>query len=91
MNAYEIENAVMLTFTKVLSEVQQGAEEDDVSEVTGRSYWLSRGIPATMKAVAQGYELKYNKFYSDMAENGNADNFVILGAFKSFARKARSH
>lgn len=96
LTAYEVEGNIMLTFNKVLSEIQRGDDEEDVMEVTDRNYWMSRGTQTTMKLVdelfamfkliAPQYELKYNKFYMGIAENGIADNIVIFRAKKSFAR-----
>lgn len=96
VSGYEIDGNVMLTFTRVLDEVQRGDEIQDEIEVTDRSYWISRGTLSTMKVVdelfalvkqiAPQYELKYNKFYMGLAENGKADNFSLFRAFKNFAR-----
>jgi len=89
MEAYKYQNNYWLTFTIVLNEVRLGLdEEDEVKEVTDRSYWEKRGTPKTVsladnllnmiKEFDNGYELKYNKFYIGLAKNGQPDNFVLF-------------
>ncbi len=89
MEAYKYQNNYWLTFTIVLNEFRSDlTEEEEVKEVTDRSYWEKRG---TLKTVAladellklikefdNGYELKYNKFYIGLAKNGQPDNFVVF-------------
>jgi len=89
MEAHRHQNNYWLTFTIVLNEVRLGLdEEDEVKEVTDRSYWEKRGTPETValadkllnmiKEFDNEYELKYNKFYVGLAKNGQPDNFVIF-------------
>ncbi len=89
MEAHKHQNNYWLTFTVVLNEVRLGLdEEDEVKEVTDRSYWEKRGTPETVsladkllnmiKEFDNEYELKYNKFYIGLAKNGQPDNFVIF-------------
>ncbi len=89
MEAYKHQNNHWLTFTIVLNETRLGSEEEDeVKEVTDRSYWEKRGTPETViladkllnivKEFDNEYELKYNKFYIGLAKNGQPDNFVIF-------------
>jgi hypothetical protein len=66
----------------VVDEFSRGLVEEDeeVREVTDREYWLTRGskeslatVDEMLKAIqtfAPGMELKYNKFYIGLAENG---------------------
>lgn len=97
MQAYEINDQVALIFTRILDQThREDEEESETTEVTDRNYWMGRGTSQTMKIVdelheiikstAPNHELKYNKFYIGLAENGSADNFVIYRAFKKFAR-----
>jgi hypothetical protein len=96
MEAYKNGNDHWLTFTTVLNEVSLGlVEEDEIKEVTDRSYWEKRGTPKTVALAdelviiinefAGGYELKYNKFYIGLAKDGQPDNFVIFIPRKSYA------
>ena len=88
-----------LTFNTVLDEMNLGLVEEDeeVSAVTDRLYWENiKGTVKTVKIVDEalsiitdilpGYELKYNKFYIGLAQNGSTDNFIIFRAQKSFMR-----
>lgn len=89
MEAYRHQNNHWLTFTIVLNEFYQYSdEEEEVKEVTDRSYWEKRGTPETViladkllnivKEFDNEYELKYNKFYIGLAKKGQPDNFVIF-------------
>jgi len=99
LTAYKIEDSYFLTFTKILDEVSLGLVDDDeeISEVTDRNYWeTKKGTPKTVKIVDEalnlitevipGYQLKYNKFYIGLAQNGRADNFILFRAKKNFTR-----
>lgn len=98
MNAYRIGDQVALVFTTVMDEMQRGLvdEDEEVAEVTDRAYWESRGSKATVALAdrlleiihgfAPALELKYNKFYIGLAENGQPNNFVVLRAKKSFLK-----
>ena len=72
-------------------------EDEEISEITDRNYWeTQKGSPKTVKIVDEalsiiqeilpGYELKYNKFYIGLAQNGRADNFVLFRAKRNFMR-----
>lgn len=72
-------------------------EDEDISEITDRNYWeVQKATPKTMKIVDEplelisevipGYQLKYNKFYIGLANNGRADNFVLFRAKRTFTR-----
>jgi hypothetical protein len=81
---------VGLIFTKVLDERPLGPVEEDevIQEPTNRAYWEEKGSPKTVKLAdrmlemvhtfAPGYELKYNKHYIGLAQNGQANNFVTF-------------
>ncbi len=99
INVYKTGEDYFLTFNKVLDEMNLGLVDDDeeISEVTDRNYWeTQKGTPKTMKIVDEalklitevipGYQLKYNKFYVGLAQNGRADNFVIFRAKRNFTR-----
>lgn len=99
LTAYKSGDDYFLTFNKVLDEMSLGLVDDDeeISEVTDRNYWeKEKGTPKTVKVVDEalelitevipGYQLKYNKFYIGLAQNGRADNFVLFRAKKNFTR-----
>lgn len=98
MRAVQLGNSVSLVFTTVLDQVQLGFvdEDEEVYEVTDRTYWETRGSKATVamadellevvKQLDPALELKYNKFYIGLARQGQADNFVIFRPQKNFIR-----
>lgn len=98
LTAYKNGNDYFLTFNTVLDVLNLGLvdEDEDISEVTDRNYWLNRGTSKTVqivdealaviKEILPGYELKYNKFYIGLAQNGRADNFILFSPKKNFTR-----
>jgi predicted transport protein len=98
MNAIQVEDALTLTFTTVLSELRLGpAEEDEEAQVaTDRTYWEERGSKQTMEIADEllamlneldpALELKYNKFYIGLARDGQANNFVVFKPKKTWLR-----
>src|SRR3989338_6982316 len=96
MNAYKFGDDIGLVFTTVLDELALGSvdEDEEVREVTDRSYWVDRGTEETVKMADKllavinefsggGYELKYNKFYIGLAKNGQPNNFAVFRPRKS--------
>lgn len=99
LTAYKHGEEYFLTFNTVLDEMSLGLVEEDeeVSATADRYYWENtKGTSKTVKIVDEvltiiadiipGYELKYNKFYIGLAQNGSTDNFIIFRAKKSFMR-----
>jgi len=90
MEAYKYDDKVSLIFTTVLDERRLGLvdEDEEVYEATDRNYWISRGTEETVKMAdevleiikefATRLELKYNKFYIGMADNGQPNNFSVF-------------
>jgi hypothetical protein len=90
MNAIKIDDGIALIFTKIMDELPLGLvdEDEEVREVANREYWLSRSTSEILKMVdeslelikdfAPAIELKYNKFYIGLAQNGQAKNFTIF-------------
>lgn len=88
MNALKIDDQVALIFTKVLDQMRLGfvEEDEEVSAVADRDYWLKRGTKETVQLAdrlleivntfAPDHELKYNKFYIGLAVDGKPNNFV---------------
>lgn len=98
MQAVQLGNSVSLVFTTVLDQVQSGIvdEDEEVHEVTDRTYWETRASKATvamadefleiLKQLDPALELKFNKFYIGLARQGQADNFVIFRPQRTFIR-----
>ncbi len=92
MQALRVGNEMTVVFTKVMDELTRGLvdeDEDAAAAPTDRNYWLTvKGSQETVKAVdkmleivneiAPGYQLKYNKFYIGLSNDGRADNFMLF-------------
>ena len=97
MSAYQMsENEISLVFTTVLDELNLGLieEDEETKEVTDRNYWetkkgtkhtvaLADQLLEIVKEFSPQLELKYNKFYIGLANNGQPKNFTIFRAMKS--------
>ena len=89
VTAIKTEEGVGLQFTKVLDTVTLGMvdEDEDVSEVTDRDYWLKRATPKTVGMVDKIFdlskdfiddvELNYTKHYIGFKVNNRANNFSL--------------
>jgi hypothetical protein len=98
MSAVQLGDAVSLVFTTVLDQVRFGLvdEDEEVHEVTDRTYWENRGSKATVamadellevvRTLNPHLELKYNKFYIGLAKDGQPNNFVIFRPQKNAIR-----
>lgn len=98
MNALTEGNKIGLVFTTVLNQMDRGLvdEDEEVSSVTDRTYWESRGTKKTVsmadellllaKKFDNSLELKYNKFYIGLANNGQPKNFIVIRPKKDFVR-----
>jgi predicted transport protein len=98
MRAIRIGQTISLVFTTVLDQVSLGLvdEDEEVTEVTDRSYWEHRGTKDTVRMADQlleviqrfdpGFELKYNKFYIGLAKNERPNNFAAFRPQKSGLR-----
>jgi len=83
------DNKVSLFFTRVLDEINRGLVDDDeiANEVADRPYWENKATPQMVALADQilelvnethpGFELKYNKFYIGIAQDGQPMNFVL--------------
>lgn len=88
MNAVKVNDAIGLTFTKVIDELALGLadEDEEVTEIADREYWLDRGSNKTVELADkivkivnefdERIEPKYNKFYIGLAKDNVANNFV---------------
>src|SRR5262249_1797768 len=98
MQAFKLGDQVSLLFTTVLNEMRLGLvdEEEEVKDVTDRSYWEKRASKSTLEmmdslmplilALDTGLSLQYNKFYIGMGKNGMTRNFVIFKPKKDWLR-----
>ena len=89
MSALQVdEESITLVFTKVLDHSSLATDEEDEGEPTDRKYWEAKASKGTLLladqilSIAQSrdpvVELKYNKFYIGLAENGLARNYVTM-------------
>jgi predicted transport protein len=98
MQAYEINDGIALTFTKVIDELELG-EDDSTAVVKGtttrKDYEESvpkqilEMIDALYKALTAHdpeYELKYNKYYIGLARGGVVNNFIQFRPKQSFLK-----
>lgn len=97
-HAVKVKDKIGLVFTRVLDELPMGRleEEEEGQEPTDRAYWESKGSKQTVKLAdrmlrmiqqfAPEYELKYNKHYIGLAENGQPNNFVSFKPQKTALR-----
>lgn len=99
MQAFRVGEEVSLIFTTVLNEMQLGLVEEDeeVQEVTDRTYWEKRGSKDTLEMTDHLLGLinefvpeivpKYNKFYIGLyTKEGHPNNFVIFRPKKDWLR-----
>ena len=86
LSATMVGNDISLNFVKVLDRNDYGSEEENDVEPTDRKYWEGKSkvlsfvdeIFTDVSKHAPGFELKYNKFYIGLAQNGSATNFVYF-------------
>lgn len=93
LRALQVGSSVTLSATKVLDLTQTADEdEDDDSsrQVTDRAYWDKRAVKPTVALADQllsvihsvtgrkELALKYTKYYIGLAEQGVANNFVVM-------------
>lgn len=94
VSAYKMSDDISLAFTKVIDRLTLGTDEEEQCEVTDRNYWENKSTPKIMKQVdeifncvkvyADGYELKYNKFYIGLTKDGIANNFISFKPKKNY-------
>jgi hypothetical protein len=98
MKAVQLRETISLVFTTVMDQLSLGLvdEDEEVHEATDRAYWESRGSQS-MVAMADdlleiihdldpALELKYNKFYIGLANQGRPNNFVVFRPQKNALR-----
>jgi predicted transport protein len=97
MNAMRCGEQISLVCTKVLDQMMLGFEEEDEEpEVVDRSYWEKHATKDTVQLTdklfelintfAPSVELKYNKFYIGLAQDGRTNNFTTFQPQKNAVR-----
>lgn len=100
LNAIQIEDKLILSFTRVLDEISPGAAEEEEGlserELTDRSYWEEKGSELSLGLADECLEilreidttlsLTYLKNYIGLRQGNRANNFVIFRAKKKFLR-----
>jgi predicted transport protein len=96
MSALKLKNQISLVFTKVVDQMTLGLEEEEDVEIVDRSYWEKRGTKKTVemadkllakiKTFVSNVELKYNKFYIGLAQDGQPNNFIVFKPQKNAIR-----
>ncbi len=98
VTAIETSEGIGLQFTKILDTVKLGYldDEEEVSELTDRSYWENRATKRTLgladkifelsKTISSTIKLSYNKFYIGFWVNGRACNFAACKPQKTTLR-----
>ncbi len=100
LNALQLDERMILNFTRVLDEISPGAieEEEELSEreVTDRDYWTEKGSELSLgladeclellKEVDAALTLTYNKHYIGLRQGNRPNNFVVFKARKKFLR-----
>ena len=98
MNGFKVGEHLSLVCTTVLDQMTLGGVGDDeeVQEVTDRTYWEERGSKETVALADElleiihtfdpQIELKYNQFYIGLARDEQPKNFVVFRPRKSSIR-----
>ena len=100
LNAIQLDDRIILNFTRVLDEISPGTieEEEQLSEreATDRNYWEQKGSELSLaladeclevlKEIDSSLALTYNKYYIGLRQGNRANNFVIFKAKKKFLR-----
>jgi len=96
VNALRSDDIISLVFTTVMNRFEPGLPEDEESQsVVDRDYWENKmGTPATVAmadkllgmigSFAPGFQLKYNKFYIGLSQDGRPQNFATFRPRKGF-------
>ena len=100
LNAIQIDDRIILNFTRVLDEISPGALEEEEAlserEATDRDYWEQKGSELSLELADECLEvlkeidntlaLTYNKHYIGLRQGNRPNNFVIFKAKKKFLR-----
>lgn len=99
LNAIQLDDKVILNFTKVLDEISPiAAEEEELSErdITDRQYWKDKGSDISLrladecmeilKEIDSSFSMTYNKHYMGLRQGNRPNNIVVFKAKKKFLR-----
>lgn len=98
MQAYEMNDGIGLTFTKVIDELELGEDDSGVivkgtttradyeDNVPKQSLEMVDSLFEVLKKRDSNYELKYNKSYIGLARSGVVNNFVQFRPKQSFLK-----
>ncbi len=95
LSAFESGEDVSIVFTKIIDRIDLGTEEEEELVTTDRNYWENTKSTKSMMKIVDSiyddlgdlisdYELKYNKFYIGLSNNGIAKNFISFKPMKKF-------
>lgn len=92
MCATKLGDEICLSFVKVLDKTDLGTDDENEVEQTDRKYWSKRTdvlpimdrIFEDVVTFAPGFDLKYNKFYIGVTQNGSAVNFITFRPKRHF-------
>lgn len=89
----------ILSFVKVLDKVDLGLDdtEDTIEPPADRTYWVKKAseemvklvdddCKSILKNISPSLDLKYNRYYIGITENGPTNNFIVFRPKKSFVR-----
>jgi hypothetical protein len=88
LNALQVEESIVLNFTKVLDEIALGLEEEETgsTQVTDRNYWETRNVKGGLALTDKFFQiiqtmdsdlsLNYVKNYIGIARKGSVSNFM---------------
>jgi hypothetical protein len=100
MTAFQINGQTkpILSFVKVLDKVDLGMDdtEDTIEPPADRPYWAKKAseemvtivddCKRILKTISPDLDLKYNRYYIGITENGPTNNFVTFRPKKAFVR-----
>lgn len=89
----------ILSFVKVLDKVDLGMEDtgDTIEPPADRTYWVKKAseemvklvdddCKMILKKISASLDLKYNRYYIGITENGPTNNFLVFRPKKAFVR-----
>lgn len=98
MQAYEANDGIALTFTKVIDELELGEDDSAVivkgtttradyeSNVPKQILEMVDSLFDVLKKTDPEYELKYNKYYIGLARSGAVNNFIQFRPKQNFLK-----
>ena len=88
MSAFQVEDKITLSFSKLLDENLFKREEEEIPLLGGRKYWEAKSMPANLQLVDECFELlhdidpalclSYRKSYIGLMQHQRPRNFVTF-------------